>query len=270
MSEFKVRSGALKLKGEEDLLAKKAKKKAKKEKKKAKKRKLDEKPDVFQLDETVHGGWYKYINFEEMKPGLTGIEFGDRAYVFSLDNGLFTLGEPRKDDGMPQPEEQYFLSKISDTKISLKSGYGKFLGVDKSGIVTGRVEAITPLEQFEPVWQEVEGIRKCAILAANGCFIGFNEEGDLVAKSQVAGEDNFLSLRTNIPKIEENLIPIEERGTERETEEAIARKYQHWQDMRMKLSKDDISNVKRAREEGRLHTELLDRRAGMKSDKYCK
>ena len=26
------------------------------------------------------------------------------------------------------------------------------------------------------VWQEVEGIRKCAILAANGCFIGFNEE----------------------------------------------------------------------------------------------
>ena len=44
----------------------------------------------------------------------------------------------------------YSLSKISDTKISLKSGYGKFLGVDKSGIVTGRVEAITPLEQFEP------------------------------------------------------------------------------------------------------------------------
>ena len=59
MSEFKVRSGALKLKGEEDILAKKAKKKAKKEKKKAKKRKLDEKPDVHQLDEKVHGGWYR-------------------------------------------------------------------------------------------------------------------------------------------------------------------------------------------------------------------
>ena len=37
-----------------------------------------------------------------------------------------------------------------------------------------------------------------------------------------------------------------------------------------KLSKDDIANVKRAREQGHLHTELLDRRAGMKSDKYCK
>ena len=51
---------------------------------------------------------------------------------------------------MPTLKLLFSLSKISDTKISLKSGYGKFLGVDKSGIVTGRVEAITPLEQFEP------------------------------------------------------------------------------------------------------------------------
>ena len=59
MSEIKPRSGALRLKGEEDLLAKKAKKKAKKEKKKAKKRKLDEKPDIVELEEKAHGGWYK-------------------------------------------------------------------------------------------------------------------------------------------------------------------------------------------------------------------
>ena len=30
------------------------------------------------------------------------------------------------------------------------------MGVDKSGLVTGRVDAITPLEQFEPVWQGSE------------------------------------------------------------------------------------------------------------------
>ena len=46
--------------------------------------------------------------------------------------------------------EQFFLSKISSTKIALKSGYGKYLGVDKAGLVNGRAEAITPLEQFEP------------------------------------------------------------------------------------------------------------------------
>ena len=67
---------------------------------------------------------------------------------------------------------------MTDRKISLKSGYGKYLGVDKSGLVTGRVDAITPLEQFEPVWQEIEGITKCALLAANGAFVGFNAEGN--------------------------------------------------------------------------------------------
>ena len=54
-----------------------------------------------------------------MKPGLTGIEFGDRAYVFSLDTGMFTLGEPRKDDGMPQPEEQY-LSVLTPSPPALE------------------------------------------------------------------------------------------------------------------------------------------------------
>jgi len=35
--------------------------------------------------------------------------------------------------------------------------------------------------------KEIEGITKCALLAANGCFVGFNEEGDLVAKASNAG-----------------------------------------------------------------------------------
>ena len=47
-----------------------------------------------------------------------------------------------------------------------------------------------------------------------------------MAKAQVAGEDNFMWLRTNIPRAEENPIPLEERGTEAETELAIAKKYQ--------------------------------------------
>ena len=79
-----------------------------------------------------------------------------------------------------------------------------------------------------------------------------------------------MSIRTNIPREEINLIPVEERGTDVETELAIAKKYQHWEDMRMKISKEDVTDIKRARGDGTLHTTLLDRRAKMKSDKYCK
>jgi len=270
MSEaYKHRSGKLCLKGEERKKSKKSKKE--KKEKKAKKRKHEDNSE--KADEEDHGGWYQYKSVEEMKPGLTSIEFGDRAYVFSLDTGLFTLGVPRKgegENGSPQPEEQYFLSKLSDTKIALKSGYGKYLAVAKSGEIMGRSDAITPLEQFEPVWQETEGKTKCAILAANGCFIEFNDEGDLIAENRTASENNFVCIRTNIPKPELNPIPLDERGTEEEVELAVAKKYQHWQDMRMKTSKEDIANVKKARKQGTLHTELLNRRTLMKSDKYCK
>ena len=38
--------------------------------------------------------------------------------------------------------------------------------------------------------------------------------------------DNFMWMRTNIPRLDENPIPVEERGTDKETELAIAKKYQ--------------------------------------------
>jgi len=263
----KVKSGKLKLKGDGSEERRKAKKKAKKEKK-ARKRKLNEGKDE---DEEAHGGWYIYKDVEMMKPGLTALELGDRTYVFSLDTGLFTLGAPRKDEGgAPAPEEQYFLSKISNTKIALKSGYGKYLGVTKEGLVTGRAEAITPLEQFEPVWQNVDGKEKCAIIASNGCFIEFNEEGDLVAMKRNAEEGNFLCIRTNLPKPEVNITPFEEQGDAADVELKMAKKFQHWQDMKMKINKNDIKEVEVAKKKGRLHACLLDRRAAMKSDKYCK
>jgi hypothetical protein len=38
------------------------------------------------------------------------------------------------------------------------------------------------------VWQEKDGIQKCAIIASNGCFIEFNETGDLIANKREADE----------------------------------------------------------------------------------
>jgi protein FRG1 len=38
-------------------------------------------------------------------------------------------------------------------KVALKSGYGKYLRVDKDGAVTGRSDAVGPMEQWEPIFQ---------------------------------------------------------------------------------------------------------------------
>ena len=44
---------------------------------------------------------------------------------------------------------------MNDTKIALKSGYGKYLSIDTSDHVIGRADAIGAREQWEPVFQEV-------------------------------------------------------------------------------------------------------------------
>lgn len=55
----------------------------------------------------------------------------------------------------PLPEEILTAIAISETRIALKSGYGKYLGVDKDGLIVGRSDAIGPLEQFEPIFQVI-------------------------------------------------------------------------------------------------------------------
>lgn len=56
----------------------------------------------------------------------------------------------------PLPEEILTAITISETRIALKSGYGKYLGVDKDGTIVGRSDAIGPLEQFEPIFQVIK------------------------------------------------------------------------------------------------------------------
>lgn len=56
----------------------------------------------------------------------------------------------------PAPEEVFTAFPVGETKITLKSGYGKYLGIDKNGIVVGRSDAVSTLEQWEPVFQVIK------------------------------------------------------------------------------------------------------------------
>ena len=55
----------------------------------------------------------------------------------------------------PDPEEIFTAIKVNDSKVAIKSGFGKFIGIEVGGKVTGRTEAITSREQWEPVFQDV-------------------------------------------------------------------------------------------------------------------
>lgn len=260
MAEYSnVRLSRLKFKGD----------KKRKKNKKAKSEREEEKRNILidEKDISLHGGWWPVKTFDDFT-GAVAIELSSQSYIKALDNGLFVLGGPHPEGEGPSPEEILTAIRLSDTKIALKSGYGKYLGVSIDGVVMGRSDAIGSLEQWEPVFQD----DKLAILGSNDCFISVNDDGDIVAINKKVTENEILQVRSIAFKenTEEDNVPDEEKGTLKDCELKYVKKFQSFQDKKLKISKEDKKNLKRAREEGNLHEVLLDRRAKMKSDKFCK
>lgn len=113
-----VKVGRLKLKGLDDSSQKK-----KHKKKKKRDRELEEPTDV---DALRHGGWRKVENFQEVT-GNIALQTFKKSYVEALNTGLFTVGELRDDgENSPAPVEVFTAVPLSEKKIALKSGYGRW------------------------------------------------------------------------------------------------------------------------------------------------
>ncbi|XP_014868010.1 PREDICTED: protein FRG1 [Poecilia mexicana] len=255
MSEYShVKSTKLVLKGQN---------KGKKKKHKDKKRKSGNDEDK----QDIVGGWWCVSSFGDIA-GTVAIEMQNNSYIHALDTGLFTLGAPHGDDEGPDPPEQLTAIKLSDTRIAFKSGYGKYLGINSDGLVMGRSDAIGSREQWEPVFQD----GKMALLAVNSCFISYSDDGDIVANSKTAGDAEMLKIRTNTEREvkHKDELADEDRGNVKSCEVNYVKKFQSFQDRRLRVNEDDASTLKKARVDGKFHEALLDRRSKMKADRYCK
>ncbi|BFZ15142.1 hypothetical protein BsWGS_18181 [Bradybaena similaris] len=259
-----VKSGKLNLKGHKH-------KKSKKEKRH--KRKHDGTPvasetqDKDKSDTAKHGGWWEIKKFSDITANIA-IEMGDHTYITALDNGELALGQPRNEGEGPDPTEVFTVIKINETKIALKSGYGKYVAVEADGRVVGKSEAMGTREQFEPVFQE----GKTALNASNSCFLSCDGDGDVLCVSSKAGPGEFIRLRSCAVRERDPLedVPLEERGSVKAAEVNYVKKFQSFQDRRLRVSEVDKSELKKAKKEGDLHEVMLDRREKMKADRYCK
>lgn len=257
--------GKLKLKGE-------GSSKKEKHKKSTKRRAEDIKVDNQLEDELSHAGGWCVENFQQVS-GTVFIEFKELMYCHALDNGLFVLGAAHSSGDPPAPNELLTAIRIDDKYIAFKSAYGKYLNVNSHGLVIGRSDAISPKEYFELEFDYDYDGRKIYIKASNGKYVTVDHEGDIVALS--AEKNNCQVRLRSVAKRElnknRNQLPVEEQADDlKNVEINYVKKFQKFQDKRMRLNKEDTKELQVAKEIGVLHEKMLDRREKMKSDRYCK
>nr|CDS30896.1 protein frg1 [Hymenolepis microstoma] len=283
----RVKCGKLRLKGEKD----KPKKRKHKSSKGGSSRPSKVTKSAFNEDLEAHAGWWEISKFVDIigpvaiqMNGLaqshdisTATEndqlhpFPSAYYLSASDDGFINLGPPRKSGEAPAPEEIFTAVKVSDTKVAFKTGYDKYITADTGAenIITAAADAIGPREQFEPIFQDA----KTALLGFNNCFISVDQTSDrAICRAQKAGPTEMVIVRSNKNLTHNPLydLPEEERHGTKKAELLYVRKFQSWQDKKIRLTREDTVALKEAKRDGNLHETMLDRREKMKSDRYCK
>ncbi|XP_057316284.1 protein FRG1-like [Hydractinia symbiolongicarpus] len=261
MSEYKqVKIGKLKLKGST----------VSKPKKNKKKRKNEEPVSDIPADDDAkdHGGWWSIQTFEHITGCTVALQMYNSAYIFAVDNGTLQLGVKHGDtDNGPEQEEMFSMIRITDNKIALKSGYGKYVSVNARGEILARSEAVGPQEQLEVVIQD----KKVALQGHNGYFVTVTDDNELKSICRTAKEREIICLRTNMSRSKKKKASDEEEvGDVRQFEINYVKQFQSFGDHRLKLHDGPTSNLEKAKSAGKLHEAMLDRREKMKADRYCK
>uniref|UniRef100_A0A915BXG7 Uncharacterized protein n=1 Tax=Parascaris univalens TaxID=6257 RepID=A0A915BXG7_PARUN len=111
---------------------------------------------------------------------------------------------------------------------------------------------------------------------SNNLFLSLkpDSEGYIHAVSRTAADNEIVNLRTDaVPEGPVDWRSAEDKKSARECETAFVKMYQHskviTKGKQISINMDEKEAIRRAQNEGNLHELLLDRRAKMKSDKYC-
>eukprot|EP00056_Hartaetosiga_gracilis_P001261 m.43678 g.43678 ORF g.43678 m.43678 type:complete len:272 (+) comp10566_c1_seq1:51-866(+) len=262
-----VKSSSLRFKGE------KKKKKHKKKHKKGK-RSHEESSSKGKLHKR-HRVYWPVSDFVDLT-GNVLVESESGRYLIALDDGSVTVSETTKDSDEPDVQEIFTFIRISEHRVALKTAFNRFVSCEDDGRVEGRQEAIGVKEMWEPIFDDggklslrghnkkilkvAVGERACCDAALTDADVNFNVFSSVDKTEKKEEEKEKANEERNAYAFASNLSQVEHSFTKR---------YQSWQDGKLRMSKEDKKELKRAKQTGQLHGSLLNRRVKMKSDRYC-
>lgn len=269
MDAVKVVGGPLRLKGTKSKLSKQRKKKS---------IKVGGESESAAVQEGRVGRWRPMSKVEDIV-GPVAFRTYTGGYLYASEEGSFLATRETTDGELEEQEprnlEQFSLVVVSENKVTIRSPFNRYLGIETSGRVTGTAEAAGMREQFEPVFQD----GKLALVASNQRFLSFSTEddavasaGELIAVSEKAKEREIFTLlcgRLASKKVGEWESELLQRDVD-QIEKSYVHQYQSFQGGKVKLHSSEVKKLCQAQRDGQLHTTMLDRRSKMKSDKFCK
>ena len=109
-----------------------------------------------------------------------------------------------------------------------------------------------------------------ALSACNHRFLTVTAKNQPMAVSEKAKEKEMIKLRCHTAEAKRSKSLEEDISDFGAFEINYVKKFQSFQDQKLKVNKEDRRTLEQAKKEGGLHEALLDRRAKMIADRYCK
>ena len=181
----------------------------------------------------------------------------------------------------------------STTVISLKNAFGKYLTCDRYGVVSCSHEAIGPQEEWRLVFRE-DGV---ALQSIYDGFLHLEQNRIVRSDAQTIGFYQILRIYCQVSLKRERLKKEREAirqshhhhhrdddnpdslddkdydyhpHTNMALEKELQKKYQSWSSGHEISLVPDLSRLRQAEKQGKLHEAMLDRREKLKSDRFCK
>ncbi|KAF2435922.1 FRG1-like family protein [Tothia fuscella] len=162
----------------------------------------------------------------------------------------------------------WIANKIVGTELfSFKGHHGKYLGVDKFGVLSASREAISPEEQFTCIPMS-NNPGTFGIQTQRDKFIVIDPEATATDKT-VRGDSEDLNYNSTLRiRMQARFKPKLKVAKETAAREKISRKELEALVGR-RLDDDDVKILKRARRDGNFHEKLLDVKVKGKHDKFA-